>query len=277
MYREMASRPDRSITEGLLAGDPAAADALPAVAGLLRSAADLGAREPSASMVTTMATATTASPGSASSLTPTLGRVLTAKVAAVVAVMAFTATGAAAATGSLPDAAQDGIARAASHVGLDLPDSADDHARDASTGHVTPPAAEPTTNHTPPETTHGAEVSDTARDRSTTGPDTGASVSTVAKGHHGPADHGPADHTTGAPPSDRPPATTPDHGAAAGPTSPVRHRRRRPLPQRRCGRIRSTSPSAPPQPSPPHAAGAHGDGGDGGTTAAETGAAHPSP
>jgi hypothetical protein len=54
-----------------------------------------------------------------------LTRIVTAKAAAVAAIVTLAATGAAAATGSLPDAAQDGIAEAVSHLGIDLPDSAE--------------------------------------------------------------------------------------------------------------------------------------------------------
>ena len=58
-----------------------------------------------------------------------LPRILALKVAAI-AVVALSATAAAAATGSLPDAAEDGLARAAQHVGINLPSSANDHARE---------------------------------------------------------------------------------------------------------------------------------------------------
>ena len=58
-----------------------------------------------------------------------LPRILAVKVAAI-AVVALSATAAAAATGSLPDAAQDGLAPAAQHVGINLPSSANDHARE---------------------------------------------------------------------------------------------------------------------------------------------------
>jgi hypothetical protein len=60
-----------------------------------------------------------------------LTRIVTTKVAAATAVLAFTATGAAAATGSLPDRAQNGLARAAAHVGINLPDTANEKAREA--------------------------------------------------------------------------------------------------------------------------------------------------
>ena len=60
-----------------------------------------------------------------------LTRIVTTKVATVTAVVALSATGAAAATGSLPDTAQNGLAKAAAHIGINLPDTANDKARDA--------------------------------------------------------------------------------------------------------------------------------------------------
>jgi hypothetical protein len=54
-----------------------------------------------------------------------LTRIVTAKAAAVTTIVTLTATAAAAPTGGLPDAAQDGIAEAVSHVGIDLPKSAE--------------------------------------------------------------------------------------------------------------------------------------------------------
>ena len=51
------------------------------------------------------------------------------KVAAVTAVFALSATGAAAATGNLPEPAQGRIARAAQHIGINLPSTTDDTAR----------------------------------------------------------------------------------------------------------------------------------------------------
>ena len=58
-----------------------------------------------------------------------LTRIVMTKAAAV-AVVALSATGAAAATGNLPDAAQDGFAHAAQHIGINLPSSANDKARE---------------------------------------------------------------------------------------------------------------------------------------------------
>jgi hypothetical protein len=58
-----------------------------------------------------------------------LTRIVMTKTAAV-AVVALSATGAAAATGNLPDAAQAGLARAAQHIGINLPSPANDKARE---------------------------------------------------------------------------------------------------------------------------------------------------
>lgn len=107
-----------------------------------------------------------------------VARVLTIKVAATAAVVAFTATGAAAASGSLPDAAQDGIAKAASHVGINLPDSASDRAREA------------TENLGPDEDNHGSDVSGVATETDATGADKGAEISTAARDGHGEAHEG---------------------------------------------------------------------------------------
>lgn len=66
-----------------------------------------------------------------------LPQLLTAKVAAATAAVLLVGTGAAAATGSLPDAAQSSVSRALSHVDVSLPnpyDHGDDHASDHSTG-----------------------------------------------------------------------------------------------------------------------------------------------
>jgi hypothetical protein len=66
-----------------------------------------------------------------------LPQLLTAKVAAAAAAVLLVGTGAAAATGSLPDAAQSSVSRALSHVDVSIPnpnDHGDDHANDHATG-----------------------------------------------------------------------------------------------------------------------------------------------
>ena len=89
-----------------------------------------------AALVRAMADAITDVP--APRMKPVLKR-LPVKVALATAAVLVTATGAAAATGDLPDAAQDGLANAASHIGVNLPDSASEQARE-STSEVGPPA-----------------------------------------------------------------------------------------------------------------------------------------
>ena len=62
-----------------------------------------------------------------------IGQLLTAKVAAATAAVLLLGTGAAAATGSLPDAAQGAVARALSHVSVSVPEP-NDHANGDSSG-----------------------------------------------------------------------------------------------------------------------------------------------
>ena len=154
-----------------------------------------------------------------------LGKVLTLKAAVVAGVLAVTMTGAAAANGSLPDAAQDGLAEAASHIGINLPDSESDTARDATTkenennrpedagkpddagaaadeakngehgnddGDVSTADAEANENGA---NEHGVTVSGTATDDSTEGREHGEAVSDVATDGHGatPPEDPPAD------------------------------------------------------------------------------------
>jgi hypothetical protein len=148
-----------------------------------------------------------------------LTRIVMTKAAAV-AVVALSATGAAAATGSLPDAAQDGFAHAAQHIGINLPSTANDKAReqtqrddpnaedatktslptvvpaaptagadedraDASTPHG-PPAGTPGGNETTPaaDATHGSVVSEVAQNADPEG-GKGDEVAPVARDNHG--------------------------------------------------------------------------------------------
>ena len=92
---------------------------------------------------------------------------LSAKTALVAATVALSATGAAAATGDLPDAAQDGLARAASHVGVNLPESASDRAREVS-AEPGPPVAVTTPTTTAATTTTGAAATTTTTTSQTT-------------------------------------------------------------------------------------------------------------
>jgi hypothetical protein len=92
----------------------------------------------------------------------------------------------AAANGSLPDAAQDGLSTASDHVGIELPASKEDH----------PPAAESLEGASEDVSTssaatehpdnHGADVSAVAKSDETTGREHGEAVSTVARDGNGP-------------------------------------------------------------------------------------------
>jgi hypothetical protein len=99
----------------------------------------------------------------------------TTKVAVAGVALVLSGGAAAGATGSLPDAAQDGLSKASSHVGIELPASSDNHPEgtDADTA---------TTEH--PEN-HGADVSAVAQDTATVGRDHGEAVSEVARQGHG--------------------------------------------------------------------------------------------
>jgi hypothetical protein len=145
---------------------------------------------------------------------------------AVAGLLALGVGSAAAATGSLPDAAQDGVANAAEHVGITLPAGHDNHpTKDNHPGGKpadTPPtSADPADaaahavdeSETPPSTdaNHGSLVSDVARNTDATGRDKGAAVSDVARGDHGPSGDaqtsGPTTPTTG-----QAPVATPNAG-----------------------------------------------------------------
>ena len=146
-----------------------------------------------------------------------LTRIVTTKALVAAAVVGLTATGAAAATGTLPDNAQNGLARAAQHIGINLPEAASDKAREKSdqpdpdpTASTTP-ATEPTETEadssgtgdhgegttpsdpaaaaapdasTPTTDNHGAVVSQTAHDADPSG-GKGEEVSPVARDNHG--------------------------------------------------------------------------------------------
>ncbi len=122
-------RPDPSTAERLVAGRMGADDAPPGyrrVAALLGDAGS-GFSEPTgpagAATVSAMAAAIQSAPTLqiASRRRSMLSKVLAAKTIAVVSVLALSASGAAAATGNLPDPVQAKVARAAKHVGVNLP------------------------------------------------------------------------------------------------------------------------------------------------------------
>lgn len=122
-------RPDPSTADRLLAGRIGADDAPPGyrrVAALLGDAGS-GFPEPAgpaeAATVSVMVAAIQAAPTTevAPRRSGMLAKVLAAKTVAIVSVLALSASGAAAATGNLPDAVQDKVANAAKHVGVNLP------------------------------------------------------------------------------------------------------------------------------------------------------------
>jgi hypothetical protein len=124
-----------------------------------------------------------------------LGKALTVKALATFGVLALGTVSAAAAAGTLPDAAQNGLANAASHVGVTLPASHDSHPSkdshpggkpesDAGAETDAPADVTPATPNT--HDNHGAVVSETAHSTDATGRDKGAEISAVARGDHGP-------------------------------------------------------------------------------------------
>jgi len=187
-------RLDNLTAERLLAGAVSPDDAPPGFAGASRLIGDARAHFAPAeagneAVVAAMVAAI--QPATAPSIThrrkPVLAKILSAKAAAAAAVLALSATGAAAATGNLPDAAQNGLAKAASHVGVNLPNS--DHGK-------------------------GSDISTKAKSTDTTGVEKGADVSkTASDGKSRAGDDHPtsADHPAGAP-SGTPPVATPNGG-----------------------------------------------------------------
>ena len=221
----MDHEPDRTRADRILGDPDVGAGELPGLSALLAAAADVVPSEPSPALMQAMAVEvrstlqTTPQPRSR----PVLAKIITAKVAALTAAVALTATGAAAATGSLPDAAQDGLSQAAERVGVNLPDSADDEAVDATTD-LGPDAEDETAEETQEveeteagttgaeRSAHGQMVVTIAQADHASGRERGAAVSEAARGDHGPDDapeQGPPDS------SDAAPVETPNHGDAA--------------------------------------------------------------
>jgi hypothetical protein len=205
--------------------DPTSDPAGSRLSALLSSAADVAPSEPAPALMQAMAVEvrSTLQPAPQPRSRPVLAKIITAKVAALTAAVALTATGAAAATGSLPDAAQDGLSKAAERVGVNLPDSADDDAVDATTD-LGPDAEEETVEETPEveeteagttgaeRSAHGQMVVTIAQADYASGRERGAAVSAAARGDHGP-DDAPEQET--ADNADAAPVETPNHGAAA--------------------------------------------------------------
>jgi hypothetical protein len=143
------------------------------------------------------------------------GRAMTVKGLAISGLLVLGATSAAAAAGTLPDAAQNGLSKAAGHVGITLPASHDNHpTKDSHPGGAPETTTTPNTaaDATSPTSVanHGSDVSDVARKTDATGRDKGAAVSAVAKGDHGqPPDAGSNNGTV---PTTGAPVTTPNPG-----------------------------------------------------------------
>ena len=205
--------------------DPAPTRADSRLSALLSSAADVAPSEPAPALMKAMAVEvrSTLQPAPQPRSRPVLAKIITAKVAALTTAVALTATGAAAATGSLPDAAQDGLSKAAERVGVNLPDSADDEGVDATTD-LGPDAEEETAEETrdveeteasttgAESSAHGQMVVTIAQADHASGRERGAAVSAAAKGDHGP-DEAPEQETTDS--ADAAPVQTPNHGDAA--------------------------------------------------------------
>jgi hypothetical protein len=91
-----------------------------------------------------------------------LKKLLAGKALAAIGIVALTASGAAAATGSLPDPVQGVVAGAVSHVGVDIPTpnhgNSAGHRQDGANG----PSGDDSTGGNGPSTNHGQTVSQTA-------------------------------------------------------------------------------------------------------------------
>lgn len=131
---------------------------------------------------------------------------------AAFAAVALSATAAAAATGNLPDAAQAGLANAASHAGISLPNPHSGHSNKSGRGDETridaprdkTPAGDNAQNG------HGKDVSKIARNTDATGRDKGQEISTVARDGHDTTP--PAASSDGGPEDTLAPVSTPNPG-----------------------------------------------------------------
>jgi hypothetical protein len=200
---------DDATADRLAAGELHPHDAPPGYAGVARLLTDapLGpaGTEIGAELLGAMVRAIDSRPTNVRTR-PVLSKLLTAKVATAVAAVAFATTGAAAAaTGNLPDPAQDAVSDAVSHVGLELPTGSEDH--------PTGPADNPTDADD-----HGATVSEVARTTEATGAEKGAAVSEAARAGHGPDGADDDDESTDddatevAEPGSQAPVVTPNPG-----------------------------------------------------------------
>ena len=138
-----------------------------------------------------------------------LSKLLAGKALAAIGVVALTASGAAAATGSLPDPVQNTVAGAASHVGVDLPTP--NHGNSA--GHrqdgVHRPSSDDTTSSTVgsddssgSDNGQGQDISKLAHDTKAAGDPVGPTVCAAASdgkcqaGQHGKGSSSGEDHAT---------------------------------------------------------------------------------
>jgi len=184
-----------------------------AVAGLLASAAQPAPVDEDAA-ATTVSAMVEAIRGSASTpqmsrRTSMLKKLLAGKALAAVGIVALTASGAAAATGSLPDPVQGVVAGAVSHVGVDLPQPGD---QGKSAGHRQDGA------HRPDGQGDGSTTSSTAGsdDNSSDNQGHGQQISDLA--HQTKAEGGPVGPTVCAAASDgKCQAGSDNHGKGTGP------------------------------------------------------------
>jgi hypothetical protein len=130
---------------------------------------------------------------------PMISKTLSAKVVTGIAALVLSTTGvAAAATGNLPDPAQDAISKVADRVGFDVP-PADEDGTDIIEDEVVDDGTEGTDTDTDADggstgnvdnptdaDQHGVDVSGVARDTELTGREKGAAVSETARAGHGP-------------------------------------------------------------------------------------------
>ncbi|HZN13138.1 MAG TPA: hypothetical protein VFB78_02630 [Acidimicrobiales bacterium] len=186
---------DEAVTERLLSGTVTPDDAPPGLSGvaaaLAAAAEPVPTAGPGAPLLAAMVSAieTPARPTPTPRRNPVLAKVLSTKVAITAAVLVLGVGSAAAATNNLPDAAQDGVSRAVSHVGIDLPRASDD-------------------NPSPHPDNHGADVSGVAHGDDK-GAEHGAAVCAVASGGRCQPDH---DTTSTSAPDDH--GQGGEHGAA---------------------------------------------------------------
>jgi hypothetical protein len=184
---------DEDSASRLLQGTVHPDDAPPgygAVAGLLHSAAQLpmvpvdedAATATVSAMVEVIRDATPAP--HISRRKAMLGKLLAGKALAAVAVIGLTASGAAAATGTLPDQAQSVVSDAVSHVGINIPHpnhgNSASHRKDGKHDDSNDDQGQPGDDQGQPADTdnHGSLVSDTAH--SVDGPHKGPAVCEVA-------------------------------------------------------------------------------------------------